>query len=189
MVPTAVDQPETPHLPWETSIVGDGAMTTPTAVRISGLDRESWTHWVVSVSRLQRATSWWLGDLLAYGEAEFGIGYAQAAELTGRQPQTLRNYAWVARRFRPEERNPALAWGVHRVVAALKVQSRSLWLAKAEKHRWNADRLREEIAARRRAEVPMAAFPPITKADLHTEYECPSCRFRWSGNPTAGRRA
>jgi len=86
-----------------------------------------------------------LGDWLVFGQATYGGRYREAVERTGLDYQTLRNYAWVARRFELSRRRDTLSFGHHAEVAALPGPEQDFWLRKAEEFGWSTMRLRAEV--------------------------------------------
>ncbi|MGN5376760.1 LmbU family transcriptional regulator [Streptomyces lasalocidi] len=79
---------------------------TRATVRKSGmlfpqnLPERSWERIGTDLRELVNSSAWWLADWLIYGETTYGWRrYKEAIERTGLDYQTLRNYAWVARRF------------------------------------------------------------------------------------------
>ena len=97
------------------------------------------------LSAIASSATWCLGDWLVYGEATFNGRYRDAIELTSLDYQTLRNYAWVARRFPMSRRRDMLSFGHHSEVAALPEPEQDFWLRKAEDHQWPVKRLRREL--------------------------------------------
>lgn len=83
------------------------------------------------VAAMHRHSTWWLGDLLAYGEDKVWDTYADAAEATGFAIGSLRNMASISRRVPPEMREPGLPWRTHKVVAPLEADEQREWLALA----------------------------------------------------------
>jgi hypothetical protein len=65
------------------------------------------------------SSAWCLGDWLVYGQAAFSGRYRDALEQTSLDYQTLRSYAWVARRFPVSRRRDNLSFGHHAETAAL----------------------------------------------------------------------
>ena len=59
------------------------------------------------------STTWWIADWLAYGEASFQDRYVEAIRCTSLKYQTLRNYAWIARRIDLSRRHDELSFGHH----------------------------------------------------------------------------
>src|SRR5262245_17774119 len=53
---------------------------------------------------IEGAVQWWIGDWLNYGERTYGETYKQAKAITRFEVQTLKNYAWVAKKFPPSLR-------------------------------------------------------------------------------------
>ncbi|MGY5060945.1 LmbU family transcriptional regulator [Streptomyces sp. 900105755] len=99
------------------------------------------------LSNIFSSSAWCLGDWLVYGEATFNGRYQDAIKLTSLDYQTLRNHAWVARRFPMSRRRDALSFTHHAEVAALSEPEQDFWLRKAEEYAWSAKRLRREVKA------------------------------------------
>jgi hypothetical protein len=93
------------------------------------------------------ASAWCLGDWLTYGENTYIDRYRSAIERTSLDYQTLRNYAWVARRFVISRRRPGLSFAHHAEVAARPDPEQDFWLRKAEEFSWSRNHLREELRA------------------------------------------
>ncbi|GGS43827.1 LmbU family transcriptional regulator [Streptomyces violaceus] len=108
---------------------------------------EKWVGIGSYLSHIVSASAWCLGDWLVYGEATFNGRYQDAIELTSLDYQTLRNHAWVARRFPMSRRRDKLSFTHHAEVAALAEPEQDFWLRKAEENRWSAKRLRREVKA------------------------------------------
>jgi len=112
------------------------------------------------ISGIERASAWCLGDWLVYGQRAYGERYKHALEATGFEYQTLRNYAWVARRFVMSRRRDALSFQHHAEVASLPEPEQDLWLLRAEKRRWSRNELRRQLTAAPRSGGQ--ASPPVT---------------------------
>jgi hypothetical protein len=108
---------------------------------------ERWLAIGMQLSALHGSAAWCLGDWLAYGEIAYTGRYRQAVDLTCLDYQTLRNYAWVARRFSLSRRRDRLSFGHHCEVAALPVPEQDFWLRKAEDHHWPVKQLRRQVRA------------------------------------------
>ncbi len=111
------------------------------------------------------SSTWWIGDWLIYGEMNFQDRYTEAIAMTALNYQTLRNYAWVARRFDLSRRQCGLSFGHHAEVAALDRPEQDFWLRKAVELGWSRNRLRSEVRAsikERQAGNP----PPLREAVL-----------------------
>ncbi|MBP2473501.1 hypothetical protein JOF53_002373 [Crossiella equi] len=91
------------------------------------------------------ASGWWLGDWLIYGQKQYPDCYKRAIAETALDYQTLRNYAWVARRFHPSRRRARLSFQHHAEVASLPEQEQDTWLAQAERSGWSRNELRRQI--------------------------------------------
>lgn len=110
--------------------------------------------WIVAGQRfgkLARCSQWLVGDWIRYGETRWGEKYAFAAKITGYDPATLRNIAYVASRFDLSIRNDKLTFSHHALLAGLQEEdARRHWLARAEKDRLSVADLRAELRMRRR---------------------------------------
>ena len=91
------------------------------------------------------SSSWWLADWLIYGESAYNGRYREAIERTGLDYQTLRNYAWVARRFDISRRWDNLSFAHHAEVASLEFPEQDYWLRKAEEMSWSRNQLRKQV--------------------------------------------
>jgi hypothetical protein len=93
------------------------------------------------------SSTWWIADWLVLGESVFQDRYLEAIRKTQLNYQTLRNYAWVARRIERDRRREDLTFGHHAEVAALDQPEQDYWLRRATEYRWPRNRLRSEIRA------------------------------------------
>lgn len=108
---------------------------------------ERWLAIGRQLSGLVTSSAWCLGDWLAYGERAFSGRYREAIMQTSLDYQTLRNYAWVAKRFPLSRRRDTLSFGHHTEVAALPVPEQDFWLRKAEELGWSCKELRRQLRA------------------------------------------
>ena len=112
--------------------------------------RLSFGQWIGIGRRLSditTASAWCLGDWLIYGEATYTERYRDAIEQSSLDYQTLRNYAWVVKRFPLSRRRQTLSFGHHAEVAALPNPEQDFWLRKAEEFHWSVKKLRSEVRA------------------------------------------
>lgn len=160
-------------------------------------------EWIVQGQRLGtlgRGIAWWIGDWVNFGNSAFGEKYARAARITGYDPQTLMNMAYVASRFAVSRRRTSLSWSHHAEVAGLEVEQQEALLTRAEAKRLSVRSLREELRTSRalarkahdegdggdgdpgastntkKAEAPK-------KADEHSV--CPKCGYGLTTKPDA----
>lgn len=108
---------------------------------------ERWLGIGMQLSAVSTSAAWCLGDWLAYGQNAYTGRYRQAIELTCLDYQTLRNYAWVAKRFALSRRRDTLSFAHHAEVAALAQPEQDYWLRKAEQHQWPVKHLRHQVRA------------------------------------------
>ncbi|GAA4551960.1 LmbU family transcriptional regulator [Amycolatopsis samaneae] len=102
-----------------------------------------WQQAGLKIARMADSSAWYMGDWLAYGEAQFENKYRRAAEAVGLNYQTLRNFAWVARRFPLSRRRDKLTFYHHMEVAKLSDVEQERWLDRAVRERWSVRRLRQ----------------------------------------------
>ena len=113
----------------------------------NGLPFDEWQLAGAQISRISSASIWWLGDWVNYGEHAYGSRYKAALEVTALDSKTLRNYAWVARRFDMSRRRDTLSFQHHAEVAGLASAEQELWLTRADRHGWSRNALRRALAA------------------------------------------
>lgn len=111
------------------------------------LSYEKWSSIGRQLSALGSSSAWCLGDWLVHGEIAYAGRYRDAVEQTSLDYQTLRNYAWVARRFELSRRRDRLSFGHHAEVASLPVPEQDFWLRKAQELSWSRNQLRREVRA------------------------------------------
>jgi len=113
---------------------------------------DAWHELGHRVFRIADCSSWWIGDWLVYGEREYGSHrYERAIRDLSLDYQTLRNYAWVARKFPLSRRRDSLSLGHHAEVAALAEAEQDIWLMRAERLGWSRNELRRRLRAERQA--------------------------------------
>ncbi|MEV7024148.1 LmbU family transcriptional regulator [Kitasatospora sp. NPDC093558] len=105
------------------------------------------------------SSAWWAGDWLVFGSASYPQRYRTAIESTALDYQTLRNYAWVARKFAPSRRRPELSFQHHQEVAALPPEQQDRWLDQAVEHGWSKAELRRRLRAGRAGAAAPAERP------------------------------
>jgi hypothetical protein len=130
------------------------------------LSFEDWERAGQMLSRIVDSSAWWLGDWLVFGKKNYSDRYQRAIRAAGLQYQTLRNYAWVARRFDLGRRRLQLTFQHHAEVASLVVEEQDQLLDQALAENWTTKQLRKAMRGR----VPEApkAEPEIS-ASLRLE--------------------
>ncbi|MFF7934458.1 LmbU family transcriptional regulator [Streptomyces sp. NPDC007940] len=150
-------------------------LTTKVGLHIPiGLSFEEWERAGRQLSGLLNSSSWWLGDWLVYGKDQYADRYDRGIRAAGLQYQTLRNYAWVSRRFELRRRRPALSFQHHAELASLPVEDQENWLDRAERMKWNTKQLRDAIRAER-AGTPQPSSGVATTHRLAV----PDNRLQW----------
>jgi hypothetical protein len=114
------------------------------------VDFETWAALGSRIAGIASVCAWCLGDWLVFGERTYGERYRTALAATSLDYQTLRNYAWVARRVPMSRRRDTLSFQHHAEVAALPEPEQDLWLRRAERLRWSRNEFRRRLRAARR---------------------------------------
>lgn len=143
--------------------VGKQAQVRKTGMIFSrNLSERSWERIGANLRELTNSSAWWLGDWLIFGETAYGWRrYREAIERTGLDYQTLRNYAWVARRFEYHRRRDGLSFAHHAEVTRLSPSEQDYWLLKAERQKWSRNELRRAV----RASLAEQTGPPANGGD------------------------
>lgn len=108
----------------------------------------SWERLGKQIALITDSSTWWLGDWLNYGEKTFPDRYQRAIAGTSLNYQTLRNYAWVARRFPMHRRRDRVSFQHHAELASLPPDEQDEWLDRVEQHRWSRNQLRQQLRNR-----------------------------------------
>lgn len=114
---------------------------------------EEWERAGRQLSDILDSSSWWLGDWLVYGKDHYTDRYQRGIQAAGLRYQTLRNYAWVSRRFELDRRRAALSFQHHAELASLPVSEQEAWLNRAERMKWSTKQLRTALRASREDET------------------------------------
>jgi hypothetical protein len=134
------------------TIISNQVLATRVGLRFAGqLTFQSWERAGEQIARIVSSSAWCLGDWIIVGQSRFADRYKQVIEAVGLDYQTIRNYAWVARRFELSRRRDTLSFQHHAEVAALPPAEQDYWLDRAEDRDWSRNRLREELRRTRNA--------------------------------------
>ncbi|MGW6918980.1 LmbU family transcriptional regulator [Kitasatospora sp. NPDC054939] len=145
-------------------------LTTRLGLRMpSALTFDRWEQAGLQIFRVADSSAWCLGDWLVYGQDRYADRYQAGVEAAGLDYQTLRNYAWVARRFELRRRREQLSFGHHAEVAALPPDDADGWLTRAEQQGWSRNQLRTRVresrqGTRRPTAADSASLPRICAA-------------------------
>lgn len=141
-----------------------------------GLNFDDWQQAGRRLAGILDSSSWWLGDWLVYGKDNYADRYQRGIRTAGLKYQTLRNYAWVSRRFDMSRRRARLSFQHHAEVASLPVDEQEYWLERAEKMQWTTKQLRTCIQDSRDGAPAVAAEqPPASMSRLPV----PGSRLQW----------
>ncbi|TYC10074.1 antibiotic biosynthesis protein [Actinomadura syzygii] len=156
-------------------------LTTALGLRIPAeLTFEDWERAGRQITAVVNSSAWWLGDWLVYGKEHYRDRYERGILAAGLQYQTLRNYAWVARRFELSRRRAALSFQHHAEVASLLVEDQDKWLDRAEKAKWTTKQLRAGIRLSYAAEVREATRDEATRDEATRRLAVPGSHLeRW----------
>ncbi|KPH99324.1 hypothetical protein OV450_5262 [Actinobacteria bacterium OV450] len=150
-------------------------LTTNVGLRIpSGLTFDDWERAGRQLSGIVNSSSWWLGDWLVYGKDHYTDRYQRGLRAAGLQYQTLRNYAWVSRRFELRRRRAALTFQHHAELASLSVEEQEMWLDRVEEMEWTTKQLRNAVRLGRRDVIG-----PHKSAEPTRQLALPGNRIQW----------
>jgi hypothetical protein len=133
----------------------------------NGLPYDGWEQAGERIVGVMDSSAWCLGDWVVYGESQYADRYRTAVERMGLEYQTIRNYAWVARRFDKSRRRPALSFQHHAEVASLSAKEQEVWLTRAEHLGWSRNELRKKLRVARGTGVQaeVRVLVPVIKAE------------------------
>jgi hypothetical protein len=165
------------------------AARAPAARTLTALTATSWSagrelaiaEWVEQgrcLGTIGRASAWWIGDWIRYGSARYGDKYSAASQVTGYDPQSLMNMAYVASRFEASRRRPGLSFSHHAELAGLAPEDQELWLDRAEAGALSVRSLRGELRRARERSAARQARRVVPVAD--DALECPHCGHRFA---------
>ncbi|MDB1086965.1 LmbU family transcriptional regulator [Streptomyces sp. ACA25] len=140
----------------------------------AGLTFENWESAGRQLSGIVNSTSWWLGDWLVYGKDHYSDRYERGVRAAGLQYQTLRNYAWVSRRFAINRRRGALSFQHHAELASRPVEEQERWLDQAEQQGWSTKQLRRAMRLERGDEAREVGQAAATR-----QLAVPDSRLQW----------
>ncbi|MGA5041501.1 LmbU family transcriptional regulator [Streptomyces capoamus] len=160
--PATISVPQ-PRRPLLINLAGPVSLQKAGLVIPGQLPLSVWEKVGRELAAISDSSTWWLADWMLYGETAYTGRYREVIERTGLGYQTLRNYAWVARRFPLERRHPELSFAHHAEVASLEPPEQEYWLRWAEQRKWSRNQLRKELRAslaERREHAPEPAAVP-----------------------------
>ncbi|MEW1614248.1 MULTISPECIES: LmbU family transcriptional regulator [unclassified Streptomyces] len=151
-------------------------LTTRVGLQIpAGLTFDDWERAGRQLSGILNSSSWWLGDWLVYGKDHYVDRYQRGIRAAGLQYQTLRNYAWVSRRFEFHRRRAALSFQHHAELASLLVDEQELWLDRAERMKWTTKQLRNAVRVEREGDSRREE----EEGDATRRLAVPDSRLQW----------
>lgn len=121
-----------------------GIKVTPTGADIpAGISTSDFVWAIGMIAQLEQALQWVIGDLIAFGLAQYG-DLGTWAESFARDRQTLSNWASICRSIPKTSRQRELSFTHHSLVA--NHPNRDGLLALAIQNKWSVAKLREFIA-------------------------------------------
>jgi len=145
--------------------------TLPVLYDETGLSVERVLTWAEAgdlahtLGRIMRAEAWWWGDFLCHIEKVFPQTWPQLIP-DDMNPDTLRNYKWVAERFPKRERVLGVSWSIHQIAAGIEDgAARARLLEQAGREKLTCTGFRDLIRGK--------------KEKLGKELTCPECGHKW----------
>lgn len=131
-------------------VVSEGAKFTETGLKLNkSMGYDEWENIVSQLARMEKATQWWIGDALNFGEAKYGEMYAQAIDDS--QKKTWQNCKFVAKSIESSRRRELVSWSTHSEVAGLEPDAQNELLDMAEKAQLTKQQMRSEVKKYNRA--------------------------------------
>ena len=124
---------------------GPFMLTKTSAIASRDATFEEWDAVIKWAQDVEKASPFWIGDLLAYGEHKYGEKYSQAMDITNSSYGTLANAVYVARHVQSSRRRENLSFAVHQEVAPLPPAEQDFWLDKCEVEGLSQKQLRIQI--------------------------------------------
>lgn len=123
-------------------------MLTTTGAQQIGVEPsfEEWAETVEWAQRVEKASPFWVGDLLIYGD-RFGEEATQVLESTAYSEKTCANAKYTANAIPPERRRAAVPFSHHHEVASLSAEEQDHWLQKCEAEGLTREELRVQLKA------------------------------------------
>lgn len=119
---------------------------------------DEWYAAITWAKQVEKASPFWVGDLLQWGEAKFGEMASQVHEAIGYEYQTSANAQYVCKKIPPERRRPTVPFSHHAEVASLPPAEQDKWLDKCETENLTREQLRVQL----RAEKGAQSGTPVT---------------------------
>ncbi|MFI9584379.1 LmbU family transcriptional regulator [Streptomyces sp. NPDC052236] len=132
------------------------------------LPLDTWCRIGDRILSVSDSSAWWIGDWLVFGQEKYRDRYKHAMKETSLDYQTLRNYAWVARKFLPSRRRDDLTFQHHMEVAALTEDEQDHWLNFAYRLKWSRNELRKQIKASTAPDEILEQTPDV---QLHLKFD------------------
>lgn len=116
----------------QTISLGDHFEITPKGLVVRGRPSfDAFDALGETLRTLEHSLAFVIGDFFREVENRFGEQASQILDHTGWSESTLRVYRWTATKVSPEDRNEALTFSHHQVVAALPPREQRQWLSQA----------------------------------------------------------
>lgn len=160
----------------ESLVLPETLVASETELRITeALPIEEWAASLGVLDRASKCIQWWSGDLLRYGEQEYGAAAVSqfVTKLSHLKPESVRTYAWVCEKVPRERRRSDLTFAHHQAVARLSADEQVDALERAASYGWSKRMLTESLKE---------GFPEVDPY-APTDHRCPSCHFAWNGRP------
>lgn len=108
-------------------------------------DIAAWEAGARFIFQVQRSVYWWIGDMIVFGDQQFGEDFNQVFD-----PDTSLDLTQicerVARAFPPDERNLNISWSHHRALLNFPKPFQQAMLAKAELEGWSSKDLSSHVS-------------------------------------------
>jgi len=139
-----------------TFVIGERFTFTDTGVIVAGKPTfDQFQAATAFAQKAHKASSWWVADLVAYGEtrSDWQERHDAVLEATGYAEKTVQNLKYIGENIHPSRRRDDVAFSVHSEVVSLEPKEQEGWLERAATEGWSQRELRSEIQAAKRTKV------------------------------------
>lgn len=124
-----------------------GWQMTPTGlIPPDGLQEAQYREFGAKLFMLDNSMQWLVGDFITIGDNfQWGETYQRLADETGKDPNTLKDWAYVCRNVKMSERSDDLSFNHHKLVASMTPDEQAYWLERAAAEGLSIAKLRKAI--------------------------------------------
>lgn len=139
---------------------------------------EQWLEANEFVKKANGAVHFWIGDLLNYGEREYGENYTQAIDHSGYEYQTVANDKWIANKIPLSLRRESLTPDKAKIIASMETEEMKDWIETISETPMTVRELRNEV---KKAKALKSPTPQLPEGKYDVIYADPPWEYSNSG--------